>query len=52
MGKLGFLGLRFPERFGGEMDIFGETLAEELVRSTYGGITDTILATRRWPPCT
>lgn len=44
-GDLGFLGLRYPTRFGGsEMDLFGEiVLAEELARSTYGGVTDTLL---------
>lgn len=40
MGELGFLGICFPERFGGtEMDIRGlVVLAEELGRSTFAGV--------------
>ena len=40
MGELGFLGIGFPEAYGGSgMDIFGWiVLAEELGRSTYAGV--------------
>lgn len=40
MGDLGFLGVCFPEEFGGSnMDIFGAlVLAEELGRSTFAGV--------------
>jgi acyl-CoA dehydrogenase len=40
MGDLGFLGIGFPEDYGGSgMDIFGWiVLAEELGRSTYAGV--------------
>ena len=40
MGDLGFLGIGFPEAYGGSgMDIFGWiVLAEELGRSTYAGV--------------
>ncbi len=40
MGELGFLGIRYPEKYGGsDMDIFGAVvLAEELERSTFGGV--------------
>lgn len=40
MGDLGFLGIGFPEAYGGSgMDIFGwMVLAEELGRSTYAGV--------------
>ncbi len=40
MGELGFLGIGFPEQYGGSgMDIFGWlVLAEELGRSTYAGV--------------
>jgi len=41
MGELGLLGLRAPERFGGSgLGVLGwVVLAEELGRSTYGGVT-------------
>ena len=40
MGELGFLGIGYPEEFGGsKMDIFGLiVLAEELGRSTFAGV--------------
>ena len=45
MGELGFLGIRYPEEFGGsEMDALGSVvLAEELGRSTFGGFAITVL---------
>jgi len=45
MGELGFLGLRFPPEWGGSgMDVLGwMVLAEELGRSTYGGVTVTAM---------
>ena len=45
MGELGFLGIRYPADYGGaEMDIFGSiVLAEELGRSTFGGVAITVL---------
>ena len=45
MGELGFLGIRYPAEYGGaEMDAFGSVvLAEELGRSTFGGIAITVL---------
>ena len=45
MGELGFLGIRYPAKFGGaELDILGTTvLAEELGRSTFGGFAITVL---------
>src|SRR5262249_54079256 len=45
MGALGFLGIRYPERFGGSaMDTLGTVvLAEELGRSTLGGFAVTVL---------
>src|SRR3954453_15202634 len=45
MGKLGFLGLRYPEEFGGAaLDARATALlAEELGRSTYGGFAITVL---------
>jgi acyl-CoA dehydrogenase len=45
MGELGFLGLRFPARYGGsELDELAScVLAEELGRSTYGGFAVTVL---------
>ncbi len=45
MGKLGFLGLRYPEEFGGGgLDARATALlAEELGRSTYGGFAITVL---------
>ena len=41
MGELGFLGVRYPEKYGGAgMDTFGSiVLAEELGRSGLGGFT-------------
>ena len=45
MGDLGFLGVRYPEQFGGsEMDTIATAiLAEELGRSTFGGFAITVL---------
>ena len=45
MGDLGFLGVRYPEEFGGsEMDTIATAiLAEELGRSTFGGFAITVL---------
>jgi acyl-CoA dehydrogenase len=45
MGELGFLGLRYPEQYGGSaMDtIASAVLAEELGKSTYGGFAITVL---------
>ncbi len=45
MGELGFLGIRYPEAFGGSgMDARGSVvLAEELGRSTFGGVAITVL---------
>ncbi|MEZ5817795.1 MAG: acyl-CoA dehydrogenase family protein [Hyphomicrobiaceae bacterium] len=45
MGALGFLGIRFPSRWGGsEMDeLASVVLGEELGRSTYGGFAITVL---------
>jgi acyl-CoA dehydrogenase len=45
MGSLGFLGIRFPARYGGsEMDTLASVvLAEELGRSTFGGVSITVL---------
>jgi acyl-CoA dehydrogenase len=45
MGKLGYLGLRYPEEFGGAaLDARATAiLAEELGRSTYGGFAITVL---------
>jgi acyl-CoA dehydrogenase len=45
MGELGFLGIRYPEEFGGSaMDALGSVvLAEELGRSTFGGFAITVL---------
>lgn len=45
MGSLGFLGIRYPARWGGsEMDERASVvLAEELGRSTYGGFAITVL---------
>ncbi|MEE8545729.1 MAG: acyl-CoA dehydrogenase family protein [Alphaproteobacteria bacterium] len=44
MGELGFLGIRYPEKYGGSaMDVFGSVvLAEELGRSTFSGVTATV----------
>lgn len=45
MGELGFLGMRFPEEYGGANadTTTSVILAEELGRSTFGGFTITIL---------
>src|SRR5947207_6364893 len=45
MGELGFLGIRYPAEYGGgEMDTLGSVvLAEELGRSTVGGVAITVL---------
>ena len=45
MGQLGFLGIRYPEKYGGsEMDTLATVvLAEELGKSTYGGFAITAL---------
>ena len=45
MGELGFLGIRYPEKYGGaELDTMATVaLAEELSRSTYAGFNITVL---------
>ena len=45
MGELGFLGIRYSAEYGGsEMDTLGSVvLAEELSRSTFGGVAITVL---------
>ncbi len=45
MGDLGFLGIRYPEEYGGSaMNAIGTTLlAEELGKSTFGGFAITVL---------
>ena len=45
MGELGFLGIRFPEQYGGSaLDTMATVvLAEELGRSTFGGFAITVL---------
>ena len=45
MGDLGFLGIRYPEKYGGSgLDTMGSlVLAEELGRSTFGGFAVTVL---------
>jgi acyl-CoA dehydrogenase len=45
MGELGFLGIRYSEKYGGsEMGALGSVvLAEELGRSTFGGVAITVL---------
>ena len=45
MGSLGFLGVRYPEIYGGSaMDTLGSVvLAEELGRSTFSGVAITVL---------
>ena len=45
MGELGFLGIRYPEEYGGAgLDTLGSlVLAEELGRSTFGGFAVTTL---------
>ena len=44
MGSLGYLGIRYPEKFGGSgLDtVYSAILAEELGRSTYGGFAVTV----------
>ena len=45
MGELGFFGICYPETLGGSgMDVFGMiVLAEELGRSTFGGVSVTVM---------
>ena len=45
MGELGFLGIRYPEAYGGaELDTIATmVLSEELGRSTFGGFAITVL---------
>jgi acyl-CoA dehydrogenase len=45
MGAIGLLGIRYPEAYGGsDMDTLASVvLAEELGRSTYGGVAITVL---------
>ena len=45
MGRLGFLGIRYPSAYGGsELDTLGSVvLAEELGRSTFSGVAITVL---------
>lgn len=44
MGELGYLGVRYPERYGGSgLDtLYSAILAEELGRSTFGGFAVTV----------
>ncbi|MEQ1807271.1 MAG: acyl-CoA dehydrogenase family protein, partial [Burkholderiaceae bacterium] len=44
MGELGFLGLRYPQQFGGSAldTLYSAILAEELGRSTFGGFAVTV----------
>ena len=44
MGSLGFLGIRYPEQYGGSgLDtVYSAILAEELGRSTFGGFAVTV----------
>ncbi|MFZ5722095.1 MAG: acyl-CoA dehydrogenase family protein [Pseudomonadota bacterium] len=44
MGELGYLGIRYPEQYGGSgLDtVYSAILAEELGRSTYGGYAVTV----------
>jgi len=44
MGELGYLGIRYPEQYGGSgLDtVYSATLAEELGRSTFGGFAVTV----------
>ena len=44
MGQLGYLGIRYPEKYGGsELDtLYSAILAEELGRSTFGGFAVTV----------
>jgi len=45
MGQLGFLGIRYPEKYGGSgLDtIYSMIFQEELGRSTFGGFTATVM---------
>ncbi|RCX09413.1 acyl-CoA dehydrogenase family protein [Extensimonas vulgaris] len=45
MGELGYLGIRYPEQYGGSnLDtVYSAILAEELGRSTFGGFAVTVL---------
>jgi acyl-CoA dehydrogenase len=45
MGELGYLGIRYPEQYGGSnLDtIYSMIFTEELGRSTYGGFTATVM---------
>lgn len=45
LGELGYLGVRYPARYGGsELDtVYSAILAEELGRSTFGGFAVTVL---------
>lgn len=45
MGELGLLGMRYPEEYGGsDLDTLATVVfAEELARSTFGGVTITVL---------
>jgi acyl-CoA dehydrogenase len=45
MGELGFLGIRYPEQYGGSgLDtIYSMIFQEELGRSTFGGFTATVM---------
>jgi len=45
MGELGFLGIRYPEQYGGsDLDtIYTMIFHEELGRSTFGGFTATVM---------
>ncbi|TWO71365.1 acyl-CoA dehydrogenase [Caenimonas sedimenti] len=44
MGELGYLGIRYPETYGGSSldTVYSAILAEELGRSTYGGYAVTV----------
>ncbi len=44
MGQLGYLGIRYPEKYGGsQLDtVYSAILAEELGRSTFGGFAVTV----------
>jgi len=52
MGSLGFFGIRYPARYGGsEMDALATVvLAEELGRSTFGGVATTALVHSEMAP--
>lgn len=45
MGKLGFFGIRYPEKYGGsDLDtMYSMIFQEELGRSTFGGFTATVM---------